>query len=66
MDLIFWRHAEAEEPTAGMADLVEELTGLGRAAAISLASVRASLRVTQVVNPAVGVHAVMPVDALMR
>ncbi|MBL8991535.1 MAG: acetamidase/formamidase family protein [Phycisphaerae bacterium] len=52
--------------TAGMADLVEELTGLGRAAAISLASVRASLRVTQVVNPAVGVHAVMPVDALMR
>ncbi|MCW5765078.1 MAG: acetamidase/formamidase family protein [Phycisphaeraceae bacterium] len=50
--------------TIGMADLIQELTGAGRAAALSLASVRASLRVTQVVNPAVGVHAVLPVEAI--
>ncbi|MBL8487834.1 MAG: histidine phosphatase family protein [Rhodocyclaceae bacterium] len=30
MDLIFWRHAEAEEPTAGMADLDRRLTAKGR------------------------------------
>jgi acetamidase/formamidase len=41
-----------------MLDVMTAETGLGRAAALALASAQVSLRVTQVVNPARGVHAV--------
>jgi len=48
----------------GMLDLMEREHGLSRADALALASVVVDLRVTQVVNGALGVHAVLRDDAL--
>jgi acetamidase/formamidase len=50
--------------TEGMLDLFEREHGIERADALALASVVADLRVTQVVNGAKGVHAVLPHDAI--
>jgi acetamidase/formamidase len=47
-----------------MFDLLERLHGVSRADATALASVVVDLRVTQVVNQTVGVHAVLPHGAL--
>ena len=48
----------------GMLDLMEREHGLGRREALALASVVVDLRVTQIVNGAKGVHAVLPHDAI--
>ncbi|GAB2926020.1 acetamidase/formamidase family protein [Rhodococcus aerolatus] len=48
----------------GVLDLLGALHGLGRAEALALASVVVDLHVTQVVNQVVGVHALLPHDAL--
>jgi acetamidase/formamidase len=50
--------------TEGMLDLIEREHGVEHADALALASVVADLRVTQVVNGAKGVHAVLPHDAI--
>src|SRR5215210_969190 len=47
-----------------MLDLMGELFGLGRSRALALASVAVDLRVTQVVNGAKGVHALLPHGAI--
>jgi acetamidase/formamidase len=46
--------------------LMSERLGLSRGDAVALASVAADVRVTQIVNGAVGVHAVLPHGALRR
>jgi acetamidase/formamidase len=48
----------------GMLDLMERELGLARGDALALASVVVDLRVTQVVNETLGVHAVLRDDAL--
>jgi acetamidase/formamidase len=48
-----------------MVSLLGELYGLGRAAALGLASVVVDLRVTQLVNRVKGVHALLPHDSLL-
>ena len=48
----------------GMLDLMERELGIPRADALGLASVVVNLRVTQVVNDVLGVHAVLRDDAL--
>ncbi len=48
----------------GMLDLLQELHGISRDDALALASVVVDLRVTQVVNESLGVHAVLRADAL--
>jgi amidase len=48
----------------GMLDLMERELGVARGDALALASVVVDLRVTQVVNEALGVHAVLRDDAL--
>lgn len=50
--------AAATEAAAAMLDLMEERLGAPRARALGLASAAVSLRVTQMVNPIRGVHAV--------
>ena len=52
----------AEIATEGMVALMERELGLGRQDALALASIGVDLRVTQVVNGAVGVHAVLRDD----
>ena len=47
-----------------MLDVLAALHGIGRSDALALASVVVSLRVTQVVNQVVGVHAVLPWGAV--
>lgn len=47
-----------------MLDLLGVLHGVARADAAALASVAVDLRVTQIVNRTVGVHAVLPPGAL--
>jgi acetamidase/formamidase len=47
-----------------MLDVLAALHGIGRSDALALASVVVDLRVTQVVNQVVGVHAVLPWGAL--
>jgi acetamidase/formamidase len=47
-----------------MLDLLEREHGLSRAEALAFASVVVDLRVTQVVNQVLGVHAVLRDDAL--
>lgn len=47
-----------------MLDVLAALHGIGRSDALALASVVVSLRVTQVVNRVVGVHAVLPDGAV--
>jgi acetamidase/formamidase len=49
----------------GMLDLIEREHGLPRGEALALASVVADLRVTQVVNGVLGVHAVLRDDAFV-
>jgi len=49
-----------------MFTLLERRFGLARAEAVALSSVLVDLRVTQLVNQVVGVHAVLPPDALVR
>jgi acetamidase/formamidase len=49
----------------GMLDLLEREHGLSRADALGLASVAVDLRVTQVVNEVLGVHAVLRDDAFV-
>lgn len=48
----------------GMFDLIERLYGVPRRDAIALASVVVDVRVTQIVNQVVGVHAVLPPGAV--
>jgi acetamidase/formamidase len=56
----------AEQCLASMLDLMERDLGLERTHALALASVAVDLHVTQVVNLAKGVHAVLSDDALGR
>jgi len=49
----------------GMLDLMERERGIARGEALALASVAVDLRVTQIVNLAVGVHAILRDDALV-
>jgi acetamidase/formamidase len=49
----------------GMLDLLEREHGLARGEALALASIVVDLRVTQVVNEALGVHAVLRDDAFL-
>ena len=56
--------AAARIALAGMLDLMEREHGLDRDDALALASVVVDLRVTQIVNQVVGVHAVLRDDAL--
>jgi len=56
--------AAAWKANEGMLDLLEREHGLDRREALALASVVADLRVTQLVNGVVGVHAVLRDDAL--
>ena len=48
----------------GMFDLLGRLHGVARADAVALASVAVDLRVTQLVNETVGVHALLPEGAI--
>jgi acetamidase/formamidase len=54
----------AAEAMSAMLDLLGAQRGLGRTAALALASVVVDLRVTQVANQVFGAHAVLPHDAL--
>jgi len=54
----------AQEALAAMFTLLERQFGVSRAEAVALASVVVDLRVTQLVNQVVGVHAVLPPDAV--
>jgi acetamidase/formamidase len=54
----------AEEAMATMLDLMERELGLDRSYALALSSLVVDLRVTQIVNGAKGVHAVLRDDAL--
>jgi acetamidase/formamidase len=47
-----------------MLDVMAALHGISRSTALGLASVAVDLRVTQVVNQVVGVHAVLPDGAV--
>jgi acetamidase/formamidase len=58
--------AAAEECMATMLDLMERELGLLRSHALALSSVAVDLHVTQIVNVAKGVHAVLRDDALRR
>ena len=55
----------AESATATMLDLMERELGFDRTHALALSSVAVDLHVTQIVNVAKGVHAVLGVDALV-
>jgi acetamidase/formamidase len=65
--LTFGLHNELNEAVAiaidQMLDLMDELLGQPRRAALGLASLFVDLRVTQLVNGVVGVHAVLPHSA---
>jgi acetamidase/formamidase len=50
----------AEQATATMLDLMERELQIGRREALALASVAVDLHVTQIVNGAKGVHAILP------
>jgi acetamidase/formamidase len=54
----------AETATATMLDLIERELGLERTYALALSSIVVDLRVTQIVNGAKGVHAVLRDDAI--
>jgi acetamidase/formamidase len=49
---------------SGMLDVIQEQQNVPRQEALALASVAADLRITQIVNQTVGVHAVLRFDAL--
>jgi acetamidase/formamidase len=48
----------------GMLDLIQEQRTVDRQEALLLASLAVDLRITQIVNRAQGVHAVLPIDAI--
>ena len=48
----------------GMLDLIQEQRAVDRQEALLLASLAVDLRITQIVNRAQGVHAVLPIDAI--
>ena len=50
----------AEQATATMLDLMERELQIARREALALASVAVDLHVTQIVNGAKGVHAILP------
>jgi acetamidase/formamidase len=54
----------AAEATGAMLDVIEALHGVSRSDAMALAGVVVHLRVTQVVNRVLGVHAVLPPGAV--
>jgi acetamidase/formamidase len=54
----------AERAIAGMLDHLVETIGLTRPECAALAGLIVDLRITQVVNGTVGVHAVLPPDAV--
>lgn len=56
----------AKHAASAMLDLLAELTDRPRADAAALASSRVHLRVTQMVNPHVGVHALLPMGGAER
>jgi acetamidase/formamidase len=56
----------ARKAVDGLLDLMEREHGIPRTEAVALASVVADLRVTQVVNGTLGVHAVLRDDAFRR
>ncbi|HEY3299098.1 MAG TPA: acetamidase/formamidase family protein, partial [Armatimonadota bacterium] len=66
----FGFHEELEKASfvalSGMLDVMVERLGVSRKEAAMLASLAVDLRVTQIVNPTVGVHAVWPHDALIK
>ncbi len=66
--LTFGFHRDLEEAmfiaVDAMLDLMGELMGLDRHRAVALASVAVDLRITQVVNEAKGVHALLPHGAI--
>lgn len=66
--LTFGFHEDLQEATYraldAMFDLIGERHGVSRPAALGLASVAVDLRVTQIVNGARGVHAVLPHGAI--
>lgn len=58
---------EAMRPALdGMIEHLQETAGLSRNHAVALATATVSLRVTQIVNGVVGVHALLPPDAFTR
>jgi acetamidase/formamidase len=57
--------AAAWKANEGMLDLLEREHGLGRGEALALASIVVDLRVTQLVNGILGVHAVLRDDAFL-
>lgn len=58
---------EAVQPAlAGMIEHMQTLYGLSRNHAVALATATVSLRITQIVNGVVGVHALLPPDAFSR
>lgn len=58
---------EAMRPAlAGMIAHIQETYGLSKNHAVALATATVSLRVTQIVNGTVGVHALLPKDAFTR
>lgn len=50
----------------GIVDLMEQRYDVSRREALALASVVVDLRITQVVNGVVGVHAVLPPGAISQ
>jgi acetamidase/formamidase len=66
--ITFGFHEDLNEAAAialdGMLELMAERHGLGRKTALALASLAVSLRITQMVNQAQGVHALLPEGAL--
>jgi acetamidase/formamidase len=66
--LTFGFHTDLDEAMlialAAMIELIEERHGLPRGRALALASLVVDLRITQVVNQVLGVHAVLPHGAL--
>jgi acetamidase/formamidase len=58
-------HAAALAATAGIVALLQRERGIAAEDAMMLASVVADLRVTQIANDVLGVHAVLRDDALL-
>ncbi len=67
--LTFGFHEDLQEATfialEAMLDLMGELYGMGRTEALAIASVVVDMRITQIANGTLGVHAVLPFDALL-
>ena len=57
-------HEATLKALADMLDLMGDLYSLQRSDAIALASLVVDMRVTQIANGVLGVHAVLPLDAI--